>query len=93
MQNLDLFGNQILPPLGKPITRNKSGGHLSNPLVKSFGKGPEGQKCKGCKFLYYKERTKRYYKCELRGEPKASAVNDHKIGWNACAKFEKEIIW
>jgi hypothetical protein len=60
-----------------------------NPLIRSFGEGPKGQRCKNCKHLYGKQYSKIYYKCELRGDTNGTKT-DHKINWPACGKFELE---
>ena len=61
----------------------------ANPLIRSFGKGPEGERCKNCKHLYYKSYSKVYYKCDLRPDTNGPGT-DHKVNWPACGKFEKE---
>ncbi|TXK52354.1 hypothetical protein FVR03_01170 [Pontibacter qinzhouensis] len=70
---------------GEVITvSNKKG----NPLLKSFGKGPEGERCKNCKHIYRKQYAGTYYKCELRGNTNGPGT-DHRVNWPACGKFEK----
>ena len=61
----------------------------SNPCVYWYGNGPDGKKCKTCSKLTYKQRTKRYYKCTERTIT-AGAATDHRVNWNACAKYEEE---
>ena len=73
------------------VLLNKSGGHIANPLIKLYGV-KDGEKCKGCKFLYARQFSKTYYKCEKRGELKASVKNDHRVNWPACGLFEKSVI-
>ena len=57
-----------------------------NPMVKSCGKGPEGKKCKQCKYIIRKEYSKTYYKCQWRGNTNGPGT-DHKVNWPACGKF------
>jgi len=73
------------------VELNKSGGHKTNPLLKLYGT-KEGEKCKGCKFLYKRQFSNTYYKCEKRGEAKASVKNDHRVNWPACGLFQKSLI-
>lgn len=60
-----------------------------NPMVRAVGPGPEGMKCKHCRFLYAKEYARTYYKCEWRGDTNGPGT-DHKINWPACSKFQKD---
>jgi len=57
-----------------------------NPMVKLYGKGPGGKKCRDCKHLYVKEWDKRYYKCALRINTNGPGT-DHRANWHACGKF------
>ena len=52
-----------------------------------YGYMPEEQ-CRTCKHLICKERTVRYYKCELSAVS-AGAATDWRVGWDACGKWEK----
>ena len=61
---------------------------IPNPVVRIYGFGPKGQKCKGCKKLYFRQHSKRYYKCELRKETRGTG-SDHRVNWPACSKFER----
>lgn len=59
-----------------------------NPCVRLYGKGPEGKTCKDCALLWCHGRaTHRFYKCKLRTFTHGPG-SDHKVRWNACAKFE-----
>ena len=58
----------------------------ANPCVRAFGRGPEGQKCKGCLYLLAKRMSKTYYKCEHR-KITAGPATDHRVRWDACAKY------
>lgn len=44
-------------------------------------------KCKECRHLYYKQFSKRYYKCAHRKDTNGPAT-DHKVNWPACGLFE-----
>ena len=59
-----------------------------NPLIKYYGKGPEGTKCKECKHLYRKQYAGTYIKCDLRENTNGHGT-DHKANWPTCGKFEK----
>ena len=58
-----------------------------NPMVRAYGLLEPKQKCKKCKYLYGKQYSKVYYKCELRSNTNGSAT-DHRVNWPACKKFE-----
>lgn len=61
--------------------------HLKiNPMVRAQGKGPEDKRCKHCKFLYRKQYSKTYFKCEWRGDTNGTGT-DHKANWPTCGKF------
>ena len=62
-----------------------------NPLLKIFGAGPEGERCKNCKHIFDRSFSKKYYKCNLRINTN-SAKTDHRVNWQACAKFESKEI-
>jgi hypothetical protein len=75
----DWQGNEIPTP------------HLDsdNPMVRAYRFGPDGKKCKACKFLlrdYYHNVT--YRKCEKRGVTRGKGT-DHKVSFDACSKFEE----
>jgi hypothetical protein len=57
-----------------------------NPLVKAFGPGPEGKKCKDCVHLFRKKFANTYIKCDLRPNTGGPAT-DHRANWPACKKF------
>ena len=62
-----------------------------NPCVRKYGAGPAGEKCKTCARLIQRDHhDARYYKCELRGDTHGRAT-DHRVGWNACAYYVKEV--
>ena len=61
-----------------------------NPLVRKFGFGPEGQKCRQCAHLFYHQRANRYYKCRYR-KLTFGPGSDHRVRWNACALFTLKI--
>ncbi len=56
-----------------------------NPCVYAFGRGPEGATCSTCVSLRMFQRKRRWYKCSLRAPGGPST--DHRIGWEACAKY------
>ena len=85
MKDLALFNTEPLV-VGDP-----------NPCVGLFGKGPEGKRCKTCLSLrqYGLHRSKRWYKCLLRRDPRnpdklGGPKTDHRVRWNACAKYTEE---
>lgn len=90
---LDLFGDDTpITPVQRIRyeTRNVDGSWKVNPMGLVHGY-TEGQKCKTCKHLCYKEYAKRYYKCSLRGGvDTASPQSDHRVNWPACAKYEPD---
>lgn len=59
----------------------------ANPLLRMFGKGPEGATCKTCTHLRRKHFSKVYIKCDLRPNTNGPAT-DHKAGWPACGKYQ-----
>lgn len=69
-----------------------------NPCIALYGKGPEGRQCKDCKYLHGFRQSATWYKCEKR-EWKSKGGKypgtrypggDHRVRWDACAKFEEE---
>ncbi len=61
-----------------------------NPCVKAFGFGPPQTLCKECQHLFYHQRSNRYYKCHQRNFSFGPAT-DHRVRWNACARFKRII--
>jgi hypothetical protein len=61
-----------------------------NPMVRKYGFGPEGTKCKTCKFLCHRDMGKRYYKCEKRGLSR-SETTDHRVNFPACIFYESDV--
>lgn len=60
-----------------------------NPCVQAFGPGPHGRICNGCALLNLRWASgRRYYKCSKRRMSSCEAT-DHRVGWDACAKFEE----
>ena len=59
-----------------------------NPMARTYGYFDGETKCKKCRFLCYKERTKRYYKCEKRGIT-AGEGTDHRVNWLSCKLYEE----
>jgi len=77
--------NQLEMDLGVPVDQSKLD---KNPMVRTYGYGPKDKLCKHCKHLFYREYANRYYKCALRKNTNSPST-DHRVNWNACAKFEK----
>lgn len=64
-----------------------------NPLLLTFGPGPDGATCSGCAHLLrlrYHDVT--YRKCELRGTPTHGTATDHRAKWLSCGKFQPAAI-
>lgn len=59
----------------------------TNPMIKVFGKGPEGTRCRHCEHFGYKQFAKKYYKCDLRGNTGAST--DHNYYFASCGKYKE----
>lgn len=59
-----------------------------NPMIRRYGAGPTGKRCKTCKQLCYTECSKRYYKCLLRGITSGPGT-DHRVNWPACGRHEE----
>ena len=58
-----------------------------NKMVRKFGRGPAGTKCKTCKTLVHVDGgTKYYLKCELYGITHGAAT-DFRAKWESCAKY------
>lgn len=52
------------------------------------GLDSSGKRCKGCRFVgFHRPSRKRYWKCGLRTITWGPGT-DHRVNWNACAKFE-----
>jgi hypothetical protein len=71
--------------LGVPVDESKLD---SNPMVKSFGYGPEGKRCKHCFHLFKKQYAGTYYKCDYRINTNGPGT-DHRVNWAACSKFKE----
>lgn len=60
---------------------------VMNPLIRFFGTGPSGTKCKTCKFLVINQPGQnKYYKCFKRGITNGPGT-DHRVGWQSCGKY------
>lgn len=80
MKYINLLGEEI----DTDEERKKQRG--INPMVKACGKGPEGKRCKHCKYFYSKTYSKTYFKCSFRGDTNGTGT-DHKANWPTCGKF------
>lgn len=69
----------------KARERERRRWQAGNPLLITFGRGPDGQACGVCVHLL---RSGRYFKCALRGKPTHGSATDHRAKWPACGKFE-----
>lgn len=78
MEQMDLFPNGEVTEDRKRL----------NPMIRAYGTGPTGAKCKNCKQFSCVQYANRYYKCELRGTTGAST--DHNYHFDACGKYEPE---
>lgn len=76
--------------LGQPIAVPQSAkpDKDTNPCIALYGPGPDGQTCKNCSLIAGLGLSKTYYKCRIRKNTH-SAKTDHKLKWQACAKFEQ----
>ena len=59
----------------------------TNPLLRTFGPGPEGAKCKSCASFVTIEMANTYLKCRLFGITGGPAT-DWRANWPACGKYE-----
>lgn len=78
----DLFGNQS----PQPIKTGRIGKPKTNPLIRVYGPGPDGAKCRDCQFQFFREFAKKYSKCEKR-EVSSSPKTDHNSRYQACGLF------
>ena len=79
---IDWFGNSITPP--------EQPKKADNQCIALYGKGPEGQTCKGCVHLRYpiqRNPKARFWKCDLRRLTHGRAT-DHKVSYPACGRYE-----
>jgi len=76
MEQLELFEGVEIPPLNP------------NPMVRAFGRGPNGVKCRTCRYLQKKEQGKTYYKCQYRGDTNGPGT-DHRVNWDACVLYKE----
>lgn len=58
-------------------------------MVRAYGYGPEGKRCKHCDHCYVKSFAGRYFKCEFRGNTNGPGT-DHRANWLACGKFKSD---
>ena len=75
MEQFEIFK---IPPIDKK---------RQNPMLK-IGVGPEGKRCKTCKYLIKKQYSNTYYKCHFRGNTNGPGT-DHRINWQACSYYEE----
>jgi len=59
-----------------------------NPMVRAHGFGPEGTRCKTCRFIYSRTFAKKYYKCKFRGDTRGEGT-DHQCNWDSCLYYEQ----
>jgi hypothetical protein len=78
----------VLPDgvLGARVKRKRAKAKKVNPMLASYGVGPEGAKCGGCSHLFVKEWAGRYFKCDLRGNTNGPGT-DHRVRWPACGRY------
>ncbi|UYL93752.1 hypothetical protein NIIg32_gp60 [Parageobacillus phage vB_PtoS_NIIg3.2] len=74
---------QLELDLSVPIDESKLD---PNPMVREYGYGPKDKKCKHCQYLFYKQFSKKYWKCALRPNTNGPAT-DHRVNWKACRQF------
>jgi hypothetical protein len=72
----------------KPLIEVKPPPKYENPMMATYGKGPDGKQCKDCAQLAGICYAKTVYKCRLRLNTH-TAKTDHKLHWYACGKFEE----
>lgn len=58
-----------------------------NPMLRWYGPGLEGTRCKTCKHLRVKEFSRRYYKCGLRADSGGPGT-DIRVNWKSCSKYK-----
>lgn len=60
-----------------------------NLMVRKFGLGPDGVRCKSCRFLVSRRPGQNsYWKCEKRGITGGPAT-DHRVRYDACALYQE----
>ena len=69
--------------------QTKNAAHV-NPCMRLYGEGPAGKTCKTCRLLFHTQRSKRYYKCELRNFTHGPG-SDHRVNWPACGRFVEKV--
>jgi len=69
-------------------TKEKEKAREPNPMVRTYGPGPDGRICRECRHLIAKRFAKTYYKCRYRANTNGPGT-DHRVRWGACAKFEE----
>lgn len=80
-------GEQVELDLGIPIDVRKTD---PNPMVSTYGYGPEKTRCGHCNHLFFKSYyPNKYYKCALRKNTNGVST-DQRVNWNACGKFERK---
>jgi hypothetical protein len=84
-------GQGVLWPELGPVEPEEVIDTRPNPMVRAFGEGPEGVKCKNCIHLYAKVyHPNRYYKCDFRKDTNGAGT-DHRVNWQSCRKYEPEV--
>lgn len=84
MKQIDIFGdeNDVVEPLISRKTKT---------MQEMFGT-TKGKSCKTCEHLYFRQQSRKWYKCELwddyfRG---CSEASDIRLKNMACGKYEKK---
>ncbi|MFD2172410.1 hypothetical protein [Tumebacillus lipolyticus] len=60
-----------------------------NEMVRAYGAGPTGARCKTCRYLLVKHFSGKYFKCAFRKLTNGPGT-DHRANWRACSKYERE---
>jgi hypothetical protein len=88
MEKLNSEESSPFPEIQEWLEKQKSKTlELINPLVKMFGRGPDGAICRTCAHLYRKQFSRVYIRCDLRPNTNGPGT-DHKARWPACGKYQ-----
>lgn len=86
-----LFGFDV--PVDGKVKLSESHKHKArdddeNPMVMAYGRHPDKTlRCKDCDFLYVRELSRKYFKCNHPKTTSGHAMDHHKH-WPACVMFE-----
>lgn len=82
-----MFGDVQAIELAKPVKHTPTGHKLHAAMIRRYGAGPEGQTCRGCKWLRRNGHSRSYLKCGKTLMTNGPA-SDWRLKWPACGQYD-----